>query len=195
MPKITEIRAAAQRLADAHLETLTRSTVLQDALAKSIKPIYERHRAGIDAAAEEEAAAKADLQALIDTAPHLFKKPRSMTVDCVKTGYRKADDSLDWDDEANVIARIRALPEMRELAAVLVRTAESLNINALGELDGDQRRRIGIRRTEGADQSFISFGDSSVDKVMKAIMADAQSRQGEDEAPKKKGKAKVKEVA
>ncbi|MER2539326.1 MAG: hypothetical protein ABTQ26_08805 [Azonexus sp.] len=195
MPEITEIRAAAQRLAEAHLATLTRSTILQDALAKSIKPIYERHRAGIDAAAEEEAAAKAELQALIDAAPQLFKRPRSMTVDCVKTGYRKADDSLDWDDEANVIARIRAFPELADLASILVRTVESLNVGALAELTGAQRRSIGVRHVEGVDQSFISFGDSTVDKVMKAIMADAQSRQGEDEAPKKKGKAKVKEVA
>lgn len=194
-PTITEIRAAAQRLANAHLETLARSTVLQDALAKSIKPIYDRHRPGIDAAAEEEAAAKAELQALIEAAPQFFKRPRSITVDCVKTGYRKADDSLDWDDEANVITRIRAIPELKELAAVLIRTEESLNVGALAELTGEQRRWIGVRRTEGVDQSFISFGDSATDKLMKAIMADAQNRQGDAEPTAKKGKAKIKEVA
>ena len=195
MPEITEIRAAAQRLAAAHLETTTRAAVLQDALAKSIKPIYERHRPGIDAAAEEEAAAKADLQALLDAAPQLFKRPRSQTVDCVKAGYRKADDTLDWDDAQNVINRIRAIPELKELAAVLIRTEESLNVPALAELTGEQRRWIGVRRIEGVDQSFITFTDSAADKLMKAIMADAQTRQGEDDAPKKKGKAKIKEVA
>lgn len=194
-PTFTDIRAAAQRLAEAHLETLTRATVLEAALAKAIKPIYTRHRAGIDAAAEEEAAAKAELQTMIDAAPHLFKRPRSMTVDCVKTGYRKADDSLDWDDEANVITRIRAIPELAPLAAVLIRTAESLNIAALTELTGEQRRWIGVRRTDGVDQSFISFGDSAADKLMKAILTDAQNRQGDDDAPKKKSKAKIKEVA
>lgn len=195
MPEITEIRAAAKRLATARLESTTRASVLQEALASAIRPIYQAHQAGLDAAAEEEAVAKAELQAMVDAAPQLFKRPRSLTVDGVKCGYRKADDMLDWDDEENVIARILALPELKPLAQVLVRTEQSLNVVALSELTADQRRQIGVRRIDGVDQSFISFGETDVDKVTKALLADASKRQGEDEAPKKKGKAKVKEVA
>lgn len=189
---ITEIRAAAQRLADTHRDCVSRATALESAIAEAITPIYAAHRVGIDAAAEEEAAAKADLQRLVDAAPQLFTRPRSITQDGVKCGFRKAEDQLDWDDEANVIARIRALQQFADMAPVLIRTEETLNIGALEELDHNARRQLGIRRISGADMSFIGFTDSDVEKMVKAIIADAAKRQGEDETPKKKGKAKTK---
>lgn len=192
---LTQIRTAALALANAYRESVTRASVLKAELSTAITPIYERHRAGIDAAMEEEAVAKTSLQALIDAAPQLFRRPRSLTVDAVKCGYRKAEDVLDWDDEANVITRIRALPELEAMAQVLIRTEEALNVGALAELTAAQRRMIGVRRIDGVDLSFISFGDTDVDRITKAVLADAMKRQGEDEAPKKKGKAKVKEVA
>lgn len=192
MAEITEIRAAAQRLATAHREALSRATALESVLNKAITPIYAMHRAGLDAAAEEEAAARADLQLLVDASPQLFMKPRSIAQDGVKCGYRKSEDTLDWDDENIVIARIRAIPELAELAPVLIRTEEALNINALAELDGNARRKAGIRLIPGIDQPFISFSDSDVEKMVKAILADAAKRQGEDDAPaKKKGKTKA----
>lgn len=196
MAEITEIRAAAQRLATAHRESVSRATALESVLNKAITPIYAMHRAGLDTAAEEEAAARADLQLLVDASPQLFMKPRSIAQDGVKCGYRKSEDTLDWDDENIVIARIRAIPELAELAPVLIRTEEALNVNALAELDGNARRKIGIRLIPGIDQPFINFSDSDVEKMVKAILADAAKRQGEDDAPaKKKGKAKVKEAA
>jgi len=193
---LTEIRTAAKRLAETHRESITRASALEKAIAEAITPIYEIHLVGIDAAADEEAAARADLQQLIDAAPQLFTRPRSVTVDGVKCGYRKKEDELDWDDEANVIARIRALPQLSEFAPVLIRTEETLVAGALAELDAISKRRIGIRLIHGVDQSFITFTDSDVEKMVKAILADATKRQGEDDVPaKKKGKAKVKEVA
>lgn len=192
---ITEIRSAVKRLAIARNESTIRATALQQALAETVRPIYEAHRPGIDTAAEEEAAAKADLQQLIDGAPQLFAKPRSISEDGVKTGYRKAEDTLEWDDMEQVIVRIRALQETADMAAVLIRTEETLNIAALAELPGNVRRRIGVRLVEGVDQSFITFGENDVDKLVKGLLADAAKRQGEDEAPKKKAKAKIKEVA
>ena len=107
------------------------------------------------------------------------------------------DRKYDRDME-QVIARIRALPETAEMAAVLIRTEETLNIAALAELPGNLRRRIGVRLVEGVDQSFISFGESDVDKLVKGLIADAAKRQGEDEPAKKskaKAKAKTSEVA
>lgn len=192
IPTLIEIRNAAQRLADAHRQSLSRATALESAINQAITPIYAAHRIGIDASAEEEAAAKADLQRLVDAAPNLFTRPRSITQDGVKCGYRKGEDMLDWDDEANVIARIRALAQFADMAPVLIRTEETLNVGALDELDHNARRQLGIRRISGTDQSFIGFTDSDVEKMVKAIIADATKRQGEDETPKKKGKAKTK---
>ncbi|MFZ2269073.1 MAG: host-nuclease inhibitor Gam family protein [Azonexus sp.] len=194
MTTITEIRAAAQRLADAHRESVSRATALENELNKAVTPIYAAHRTGLDTAAEEEASAKADLQALVDAAPQLFSRPRSILVDGVKCGYRKGEDQLDWDDDATVINRIRALALDEE--SVIIRTEESINVAALVALDGNDLRRIGVRRIPGIDQNFISFTDTDVEKLVKAILADTAKRQDSDDAPKKaKGKAKIKEAA
>lgn len=195
---INEIRAAAQRLADAHRESVSRATALENELNAAVSPIYAAHRIGLDAAAEEESAAKAILQELIDGAPQLFSRPRSILVDGVKSGYRKAEDELDWDDATMVINRIRALPELADMAPVLIRTEESINVAALSELSATLRKRIGVRLIEGIDKSFIAFADTDVEKLVKAILADAAKRQDDDTPKKAKGKAKLtksKEVA
>jgi hypothetical protein len=192
---LTEIRAAAQCLADAHRESISRATALETEISKAITPIYARHRIGIDAAAEEEAAAKAELLDMVMAAPNLFQRPRSLTVDGVKAGYRKEEDGLTWEDDSQVIARIRALPELQELAPLLIRIEESLNAAALAELDAKQRRQIGISLVQGVDKPFVSFTDSDVEKMVKGILADAAKRQGDEEpATKKKAKVKTKEV-
>lgn len=197
MKEITldSIRAAAERLAAAHVATTARASLLQDEIKSAVAPIYERHRSGLDAAAEEEALAREDLQQLLDAAPQLFKKPRSLIINGVRAGYRKEEDSLYFADEKAVIARIRALfPDQADL---LVRSEESLVLDALPQLDAKARGAVGISLITGADRSFITIGDSDVEKLAKTLIADAIRRVGEEDAPPKakKGKAKIKEVA
>jgi hypothetical protein len=196
MPEITlvEIRAAAEALARAHQASAASAALLQEELSQAIQPIYSRHKTHLDHTAAEEAHAYSVLEDLIAGTPHLFAKPRSIAVDGVRCGYRKEADSLDWDDDAAIIARIRALyPDQADLC---VRTQESVVVDAIEQMGAVEHRRIGIRRIEGADQPYITIGDSDVEKIARLFIADAQRRQGEDEAPKKKkGKAKVKETA
>ncbi len=188
------IRQAAQRLGTARLESTTRATALEHELAAAAGPIYKRHREGLDTAAAEEAEAEVALMMLIKAAPQLFKNPRSITVDGVRAGYRKESDGIDFDDEAAVIARIRAFDDLSDLAGVLIRTEEHLNLAAIDQLDGNQRKQAGIRTVTGVDQPFITFTDTPVEKLVKLIIADAAQRQG-DKEPAKKSKAKRKEVA
>lgn len=191
MSTLTNIRTAAQRLADARRESTTRATALEHALAQAAAPIYAAHRSGIDEAAAVEAEAHAALLALVETSPGDFKRPRSLIVDGVKAGYRKEQDSLDYDSEEAVIGRIFALDEFESLAQALVRTERHLNIEAIETLDAGQKRLLGIRTITGADQPFISFADTDVEKLVKAILADAQKRQGDtSDAGKKKAKRK-----
>lgn len=188
---LTQIRDAAQRLADARRQSVARAKLLEEAVRNAVLPVYAGHRVGIDAAAEEEVAARDTLQALLDGASGLFQKPRSLVVDGVRCGYRKEADGLDFDDAAAVIARIRSLPDLADLVGVLIRTEETLNVGAVDELDPKILRRIGVRRVIGSDASFILFGDTDVEKMAKAILSDAVKRQGEDEPKAKKAKAKV----
>ena len=192
---LADIRSAAERLASANREMTVRAKAQEEAIAVLVAPIAERHRPGLEAAAEERARAHEDLMALLERAPALFQgKKRSLTVDGVRAGYRKQEDTIDWEDDAQVIHRIRSL--LADQEAVLIRTEESLVVDAIAQLDGTTLRQIGARRMPGIDQPFISVGESDVDKLVKTILASIASRVGEEDSPKaKKGKAKVKAVA
>lgn len=185
------IREAAAELAAAHVVTTGIAAQMQDEIRAAIAPIMERHRADLDTAAATEAAATARLQQMLDVAPHLFIQPRSISVDGVKAGYRKGEDTLDWPSDEILIERIHALLP-NDLVALLIRSQESLVLDAIPQLDADVMRQLGISRISGADRSYITVGDSDVEKTAKALIADAMRRQGEDDTPKaKKGKAKA----
>lgn len=187
---LANIRAAAQNLSNRRNDTLASSTLLNAEIKSAIAPILERYQGTLDTYASAEAAAMKTLDDLIAAAPHLFLKPRSLTVDGVRCGYKREPDMLDWADAADVVTRIKSLRP--DLVALLVRTEESLVVDALGGLDANDQRALGIRTVTGIDRRFITLGDNDVEKITKAIVTDATRRQGEDEAPAKaKGKAKA----
>jgi hypothetical protein len=178
-PELSAIRDAAQVLAAKHRLLTDLAAAQQASIAQAIEPITRQYRGAIDAAAAEEAEAHAALVRLVEAAPALFKKPRSITVDGA--------------DEAAVIARIENL--LPESADLLVRTEATLVKDALGQLTDAHLQRIGVRKVLGADRAFVAIGESDLDKLVKTILADAARRQGEDDAPKKAGKTKVKAKA
>lgn len=188
-PSLDEIRAASDRLAVAHAATSARAALCQDEIKAAIQPIYDRHRSGMDAAAEEEAAAHRALMSLLEAAPQLFEKPRSISVNGVRAGYRKAEDTLDWDDDGALIKRIRAL--LPEQADILIRTEETIVLDAFAQLPATLHRKLGARRITGADNPFITIGSADVEKLAQALIADAIRRHGEEEKPRER-KAKTK---
>lgn len=192
---LAQIRGAAEYLSARHNDTAGCAALLQAEIKGAIAPILERYKTTLDQYAAAEAEAHAWLSDLLIRAPHLFIKPRSLAVDGVKAGYRKAEDTLDWDDDEVVAKRIGALfPQHYDL---LVRTKVSLVLDALVTLDAENLRRIGVRTVAGADQHYIVVGDNDAEKLTKLVIAAAASRQGEDDKPRAaKGKAKaVKAVA
>jgi hypothetical protein len=192
-PELAAIRDAAQVLAARHRVLTDLAAAQQAQIAQAIEPITRQFRSAIDAAAAEEAEALAELQALVEAAPALFVKPRSITVDGVKAGFRKEEDSPDWNDEQAVIARIENL--LPESADLLIRTETTLVKDALGQLSDAHLQRIGVRKVLGADKAFVAIGESDLDKLVKTILADAARRQGDEEPAKKAGKTKVKPKA
>lgn len=187
---LAQIRAAAEILANAHNDTSGCAALLQAEIKSAIAPILANYKVTLDGYAAAEAAAYSNLEQMLTAAPQLFRKPRSLSVDGVRCGYIKAADTLDWSDDAAVIARIKALRE--DLAPVLIRTQESLVVDALAGVDAKDLISFGVRTISGADNIFITVGDNDAEKLTKLVIAAAASRQGEEDKPKAaKGKAKV----
>lgn len=191
---LEQIRDAAQALANRRNDTLGCSALLNAEIKAAIAPVMDRYKLTLDDRAAAEAEALRILDELLAANPQLFQKPRSLTVDGVRCGYKKEADGFDWSDDNDVIARIKAIRP--DLAALLIRTQESLVIDAIGGLSQDELRMLGIRAIAGADRRFITLGDNNIERLAKTILTDASKRQGEDEATQKarsKAKAKVAE--
>lgn len=191
-PTVTldQIRDAAAYLANRHNDTTAAAALLNAEIKSAITPIVERYRQTLDRYAAAEVEAHAALQALVEAAPQLFVKPRSLVVDGVRAGYRKEEDKLDWGDDDAVIGRIETLRP--DLAPLLIRTQKSLILDALPGLDDETRRAVGIRTVVGADRVVITIGDNDVEKLAAIVISAASARQGDDEKPKAaKGKAKA----
>lgn len=192
---LADIRAAAQRLAQANLEMTIRAKAQEDEISALVVPVADRHRAGLEQAAEERARAHEALMGMLEASPHLFNgRKRSLNVDGVRAGYRKQEDWLDWGDDEQVCRRIHSL--LNDQEDVLIRTTYSPVVDAIAQLDATTLRQIGVRRVPGIDQPFITIGDSDVDKLVKTILVSIASRIGEEDSQKsKKSKARVRVAA
>jgi hypothetical protein len=188
---MAEIRDAAQALGNVAQKLSLTAKAQEAELVAAVTPIAARYRPTLDDIAQEQADLLQLLETLVEANPQLFRKPRSIVIDGVRAGYRKEDDVLDWSDEAAVITRIRALlPEQEQ---TLIRSSESLVVDAVAQLEAPVLQQLGIRRIAGADKSFVKIGDSDMDRLVKALVADAVARTGQDEGAKPvKGKAKIK---
>ena len=182
------LRAAAEALAKASAGAEAIAAALRQDLNTVVAPVYARHRAALDEAAQQRADAEARLSKLLEAHPALFPEgERSIAVDGVRAGYRKEPDTLEWDDDAVVITRLRSLfPDSVDMC---IRTAESLVVDALAQLPQDVLSRLGVRRIPGIDRAYITVGLSDVDRLVKTILESAQAR---PDAEKPKGKVKGK---
>lgn len=187
---LDQIRDAAAVLAAAsrNVENVAREQEM--AIRAAITPIIESRRELLDLALKRRTDAEATLQGMLNASPQLFVKPRSLAIDGVKCGYQKSQDSFEWTEEQLVIDRIKALvPDKFDL---LVRTSESLVVDAVGQLEPQLLPRLGITLKKGVDSVFVKVGESEVDKIAKAIIAEAAKRHEDESAASKTRRPRAK---
>ncbi|MCY4548156.1 MAG: hypothetical protein OXC28_07300 [Defluviicoccus sp.] len=143
------------------------------------KAIRSRIR-GLRGRVADAAAAHDALRAAIGARPDLFVRPRTVAVDGVKFGWRKQAGALDIGDEAQAIARLRKLFPDREAATVNVR--ESLDKKALRKMPGGELARLGVAIADPVDEIVIAVAESDVDRLVAALIDDADPAGIEAEA-------------
>ena len=112
-----------------------------------------------------------ELAALIEAAPELFVKPKTITLHGIRLGYVKGKGGIAWDDADAVVAAIQKhLPEQAE--ALIRWTAKPLK-EAINKLDVADLKRIGCRVVDTGEQIVIRPVDSEVDKLVDALLKDA----------------------
>ncbi len=170
-----------QDLTDAYStcrETLAgRVLALQDEMER----VKRRHLPGIREAVGIAAAAHDELRAAIAEHPELFRKPKTRTFHVIRIGYMKQRGQVVIEDEEAVIKRIRAqLPH--EQADLIIRVRESVHKPAVYDLTAADLKRLGITVTADEDVVVIKPVDGEIDKLINALLADAERVDAEEAA-------------
>ncbi|MDR3352837.1 MAG: hypothetical protein LBO00_07565 [Zoogloeaceae bacterium] len=167
MTTLAEIERRAKLYADAR-ENLSDIVA---SLTAGIEEMKRRALGDIKRAVARAAEHHDQLFALVESAPELFTKPRTLTLHGIRLGYQKGKGGIVWDDANAVVAAIQKhLPDQAE---DLIRwTAKPLK-EAINQLDVSELKRIGCRVVDTGDQIIIKPVDSEVDKLVDALLKDA----------------------
>jgi hypothetical protein len=162
-----QITRRAEAFAQARMLLADKVGALHDGIAALRKDHIPAIKRAVTKAAEAEAA----LRGLVEANPDLFARPKTQIFSGVKVGFAKGKGSISFDDPDAVVARIRKV--MPEQADVLIKTVETPNKAAMGELSASELKRIGCSLTEAGEQVVVKPVDSEVDKLVTALLKGA----------------------
>ena len=153
---------------------------LQRAEAK-LAAVRDQHAEKLKAAAARVQSLEAELISLVHRVPHLFKKPQSLEINGVRTGWRKGKGRLELPDTDKLIKRIgEVLTRAQQQAVVKVKV--TVLRGQLARLPGEILKKLGVNLTAAGQEPFISYPKSDLEKQvdwwLKPIAAPAA---GDDE--------------
>ena len=165
---LAEIEKRAQHYAKAREQVAERIQRLQE----EIERVKRRQLAGIRRAVAAAAEAHDRLWAVIEESPDRFERPRTLVIAGIRVGYAKGAGKLCFEDAAQVVRLIRRhFPEQID---TLVKVEEKPIRKALANLSVAELKRLGVRVEETGDRVVIRPTDSEVDKLVEALLADAE---------------------
>lgn len=155
----------------AYAERRIKLSELMAALHAAVAAVKRQHLAAIKNALGQAAAREADLRALVEQAPELFIRPRTVIFHGVKVGYVKGKGIIEICDRTRTVALIRRyLPDQAE---TLIRVEEVPHKPALAQLSVADLKRVGCSVVETGDEIVVKAVDSEVDKMVETLLRDA----------------------
>ena len=137
-----------------------------------IREAKRRRWRGIKNALEKVKDDQTRLENAIADNPHLFQRPRTITIDGIRVGLQKGKGKIEWDDADKVIALIeKHLPDQ---ADVLIKVTRSPARAALASLSVAELKKIGCRIEETADQVLIKAQESELEKLVNRIIEEGE---------------------
>lgn len=161
-----------ERMTREYAETRGKLADIIQALQAEVEAVKRRRLAPIKRAVAATAEAHDRLRAAIEAASDLFVKPRSVVIAGVRVGFQKGRGELEIADAVKTVQLIRKhLPDQ---ADVLIKTVETPVKSALATLPAADLKRIGVNVADAGDQVLIKPTDSDVDKLVAALLKDAE---------------------
>ena len=173
---LSDIEQQARAYADARAELSERVQALQD----EIEAAKRRKLRGIKSAVARAAAAHDELHAAVADSPDLFAKPRTKVLCGIRIGFAKQKGRLIIEDSAKTIQLIRRhFPDQEER---LIKITETAAKKALETMTGAELKRINVSVEDAGDKVVIKPTDSEVDKLVAALLAEAEQIETEEAA-------------
>lgn len=166
---LTDLEICAKRFAAERQLLNERVQALHDELEQ----VKRRHLAGVKGAIARCAQAGALLHSGVEQHPELFEKPKTQVFHGIKIGYRKGVGGLDWEDDADVVAKIEKYFKEPEEAEAYLIVKKKPSADALEGLDAATLKKFGITVVETGEQVVVKPVDGDVDKLVKALLKDA----------------------
>lgn len=141
-------------------------------LENEVEQVKRKYLQGIRSAVRTVSDRHSKLNALIDSNQDLFIKPRTKVISGVKVGMAKGKGSIVIIDSDKTCALIeKKLPLEFD---TLVKQTQSVVKSALSNLTTAQLKMIGVTITQTGDQVVIKPTDSNVDKLVNALLKEAE---------------------
>jgi len=137
-------------------------------LQDEIERIKRRAMPGIKKAVAAAKQAESELYAAIESAPELFRKPRTLVLSGIRVGYCKGQGQIRYQDPNQVVKLIHK--HFPEQADVLIAVRETPVRKALAQLSAAELKNLGVTLVQTGDQVVIKPTDSEVDKVVNALL-------------------------
>ena len=141
-------------------------------LSKILRDTSKEYMPDVRKYAERVANLQAELEALIEEHRAMFLDgTKTIVLNEITVGLKKATDTVEFDDEAETIKLIRA--KLPELAGQLINTKETLALTGVKKLDAKQLSLIKGRTIKGVDEVVALPAKGEIDKMIKLLIPDA----------------------
>lgn len=166
---LVEIEQLVRAYADAREVLSGRVQSLQ----AEIESAKRRKLAGIKKAVAACADAHDALSAAIQAAPGSFTRPKTKVICGIRIGFARQKIKLVINDEDKTLQLIRR--HFADLEEALIKVTEKPIRKALEGLSAAELKRIGVTVVVAGEKVMIKPTDSEVDKLVNALLAEAEN--------------------
>lgn len=171
-PETTTVTLAEiEQAAHAHHRSTQHLASVADGYRAEAETLRRKYRGRLKAGAARVGETLIALRNLIQEAPHLFSRPRTIALAGFKVGLQKGKGKVAFGDSDRVVAAIRK--HLADEADSLIVTKETPDKTALAKLDARTLAKLGCTLTGTADEVVVKRLDTQADRLIDAIVKDA----------------------
>lgn len=170
------IEALTTAYAEEHAALAALLREREEAVTAAARPYLDPIRASASACV----AARASLDRAISARPDLFSKPKTLVIDGIRVGRRKAKGRIEI---ADVDATVRLIKRhLADQVGTLLKTVETPIKAALSALSARDLKRIGVQVTADSEETVIAATDREVDQLVAALLREPAESGSETDA-------------